>query len=70
MALSACFLGDDCRTMSSMLLGMGWFEVLLLDTHETNLPRGVQGVEHIGFHGSAACQIPAQGCLSQYNQHA
>lgn len=28
----------DYRTMSSMLLRMGWIEVLLLDSHETNLP--------------------------------
>lgn len=52
-----------------MLLVMGWLEVLLLDSHETNLPRGMQAVEHIAFHGSIACEIPAQGYLSQYNQH-
>lgn len=38
----------DYRTMSSMLLRMGWIEVLLLDSHETNLPWGVQG--WIGTH--------------------
>lgn len=66
----AAFWEHDCRMMSSMLLVMGWLEVLLLDSHETNLPRGVQGVQHIAFHGSATCEIPAQGCPSQYNPHA
>ena len=55
-----------------MLLAMGWLEVLLLDSLETLSPTFLGGVQRVGCsasQGSAAREVPARGCLSQYNQH-